>query len=107
MCSLAVYLLTNTASLVSYKRLCNIFNVSQDLIHSYCQYLQEAFIFNFLSFYTVKASERTRRPYKCHAVNLGLCKVVSFGHSPDSGKLVETIINCDILDKNNHEAFYW
>jgi len=105
--SLAVYLLTNTASLISYKRLCNIFNVSQDLIQSYCQYLQEAFLFNFLSFYTLKASERIRKPYKCHAIDLGLRKVVSFGHSPDSGKLVETLIHREILDKNHIEAFYW
>ncbi len=34
-------------------------------------------------------------------------KVVSFDHSPDSGRLVETLIHRDILDKNHFEAFYW
>ncbi len=105
--NLAIYLLTNTASLISYKRLCNIFNVSQDLVQSYCLYLQEAFLINFLSYYSFKTSERVRKPYKCHAIDLGLRKVVSIGHSPDLGKLVETFIHRFTLDNNHYEAYYW
>ncbi len=105
--NLAIYLLTNTASLISYKRLGNVFNASHDLIQSYCQYLEEAFLININTFYSIKAAERTRRPFKNHAIDLGLRKVVSFGQSQDLGKLVETLIHRSLSSQNKKEIFYW
>lgn len=105
--NLAIYLLSNTASLISFKRLSTIFNASNDLIQNYCEYLQEAFLIHFVSFYSFKAGERIRKPYKNHAIDLGLRRVVSFGQSQDLGKLVETLIHRQLSSKNNKELFYW
>ncbi len=105
--SIAIHLLTNTASLLSYKRLSDIFQVSVDLVESYVQYLHEAFVIDTLHIYRLKAAERIRNPLKIHAYDLGLRKVVSLSTSPDYGKLVETIVHNHLLSLEQDGLFYW
>ncbi len=105
--SIAIHLLTNTASLLSYKRLSDIFQVSTDLVETYVQYLHEAFVIDTLHIYRLKASERARNPLKIHAYDLGLRKVVSLSTSPDYGKLLETIVHNHLATLEQDELFYW
>ncbi|MCB1119812.1 MAG: ATP-binding protein, partial [Chlamydiia bacterium] len=105
--NLAVYLLTQTASLISFKRLCDLFSASQDLIQSYCQYLHEAFLIDMLPLYTLKTGERTRNPLKAHAIDLGLRNVVSFGRSTDQNKLIESMVYHHLLSTKQDGIFYW
>lgn len=105
--NIAVHVLTNTSTLVSYKRLADIFQVSQDLAQSYITYLEEAFIIHSLSFYSLKASERTRNPFKVHALDLGLRKVASLSASMDETKLIETQVHNTLLRKKTDGIFYW
>ena len=105
--NIAIYLLTNTACLISYKRLSEIFQVSLDLVQTYIQYLHEAFVIARLSIYRLKAAERSRSPLKIHACDLGLRKVVSLSTSPDYGKLLETLIHNYCVTHSTDLLFYW
>jgi len=105
--NIAVYLLTQTGSLISYKRLCDLFSASQDMVQSYCHYLQEAFVIDMLPLYTLKTGERTRNPLKAHAIDIGLRQVVSYGQPSDKGKLVESLVYRKLLSAEQDGLFYW
>lgn len=105
--NLAVHLLTNTSTLITYKRLADVFQVSQDLAQAYVGYLEEAFIINMLDFYSLKAAERTRNPLKGHAIDLGLRKIASLSSSTDETKLIETVVHNTLLRFQQDELFYW
>ncbi|MEK7865744.1 MAG: ATP-binding protein [Planctomycetota bacterium] len=105
--ALAVHLLTSTAGLVSFQRLARQFEVSLDMVRSYCGFLEEAFLVRFLPFFSLKAAERQRRPQKVHAVDLGVRNAVCLSASPDLGRLAETAV-VNALDREPHDGlFYW
>jgi len=105
--NIAVHALTNTATLITYKRMADIFQVSQDLAQAYMGYLNEAFMIKTINFYSLKASERARNPMKVHAVDLGLRKVVSISSSVDETKLIETQVLNALMREQHEEIFYW
>lgn len=105
--SIAVHVLTNTSTFITYKRLADIFQVSQDLAQAYLNYLSEAFIIKTLSFYSLKASERVRNPVKVHAMDLGLRKIASLSASTDETKLLETQVHNTLLRREKEGLFYW
>lgn len=105
--NLAVYLLTHSGSLVSFQRLAKIFEVSLDLAQSYCQHLQEAFLVDFLPFYSRKAAERQRNPHKIYAIDLGLRNIVQLSASTDEGHLLETAVYHQLLQQSHDGIFYW
>lgn len=105
--NIAVHLLTNTSTLVTYKRLADVFQISQDLAKSYVGYLCEAFIINTPEFYSLKAAVRTRNPMNVHAVDLGLRKVASLSASQDETKLIETQVHNMLLRNEHNQLYYW
>ena len=105
--NLAVYLLTQTGSLVSYQRIAKVFEVSLDLAHSYCQYLQEAFLVDWLPYYSQKAAERQRNPNKVYAIDLGLRNIVSLSASADEGHIIETAVYHALRQTDHDGIFYW
>lgn len=105
--NIAVHLLTNTSTLFTYKRLADIFQVSQDLAQAYVGYLSEAFIIKTLDFYSLKASERTRNPLKVHAIDLGLRKIASISASTDETKLIETQVFNTLSRHQRQQIYYW
>lgn len=104
---LAVYLLTQTASLVSYHRIANQFGISIEKARSYCAFLQEAFLIDCLSYFSLKTAERNRHPFKVHAVDLGLRQVVALSGSADYGRLMETVVCHQLRMKHSGELYYW
>jgi uncharacterized protein len=105
--NVAVFLLTQTASLISFQRVAKIFGVSLHLAQAYCQYLQEAFLVDLASFCSRKVAERNRNPQKVHAVDVGLRNAVSLAHSEDKGRLMETMVYNAIQRNVNDGVFYW
>lgn len=105
--NLAVHLLSHTSDLISYHRLANLFGISLEMTSNYCHYLQEAFIIDFIPFYSLKVAERNRHPKKVHACDLGIRHVASFTHSPDSGKLIETLVYQHLQRQFRDDIFYW
>lgn len=105
--NLAVYLLGQTASLVSYQRLANVFEISKTAARTYCHYLEEAYLVSFLPFYSLKSAERLRRPSKVHAIDTGLRNAVSLSTAPDRGRMMETAVHNALLGEDTHGLFYW
>lgn len=105
--NMAVFLLTQTGSLVSYQRLSDLFNASHEMVKNYCHYLQNAFLIKFLDFYTLKTGERVRKPMKAHAIDLGLRRIVSFGQKTDECKLIESMVYRELLETAQDGIFYW
>jgi len=105
--NLAVYLLAQTASLVSFQRLANVFEISKTMVSAYCHYLAEAYLVSFLPFYTLKSAERLRRPSKVHAIDLGLRNAVSLSAAPDRGRLMETAVHNALARESSEGLFYW
>lgn len=105
--NLAVYLLGQTASLVSFQRLANVFEISKTVVSAYCRHLEEAFLVSFLPFYTLKSAERLRRPSKVHAIDPGLRNAVSLSAAPDRGRLMETVVHNALLGERSDGLFYW
>lgn len=104
---LAVYLLTQTSCLISYKRLAHIYDVSSDIIQAYCGYIEEAFLMNSLSVCSLKAAERQRNPKKIHAHDLGFRRIANFSAFADKGKIMETAVFHALNRKENDGIFYW
>jgi len=105
--SLAVHLLTQTASLVSLKRLAGIFKVSLDLARTYCGYLEEAFLVSFAELYSLKTAERLRHPKKVHAVDTGLRNAVAMSAAPDRGRLAESAVFGSLARQSHDGLYYW
>ncbi len=105
--NIAVHLLTQTGKLISFQRIAEIFQISGDAATSYCRYLQESFMIEFLPFFSLKAAIRQRHPKKVHAMDLGLRNVVSLAHSPDDGHLAESLVYHCLRRKFGDNVFYW
>ncbi len=104
---LVSHLLTQTGKLISYQRLANIFEVSNDLSVSYCHYAQEAYLVEFLPFYSIKSSIRQRHPQKIHALDLGIRNIVSIAHSDDEGHKMETVVYQALRRRFGDKVYYW
>jgi len=105
--SIVTTLLTQTGTLVSYQRIANLFQVSNDLSINYCNYAVEAYLFEFLSFYSVKSAIRHRHPKKIHALDVGLRNAVSLAHSADEGHIIETLVYGALRRRFGENIFYW
>lgn len=105
--SLAVHLLTQTASLVTLKRLAGIFDVSVELARTYCGYLEEAFLVSFAEIYSLKTADRLRNPRKVHAVDTGLRNAVAMSGTPDRGRLAETAVFQHLARQSQDGLYYW
>lgn len=105
--NLAVHLLTQTGSIISFQRISKLFGVSLDLAISYCHFLSEAFLVEFLPFYSDKIGVRTRNPHKVYAVDLGLRTIANLAHSADKGHIIETAVFNALQRRDNDGIFYW
>ncbi|HXW52912.1 MAG TPA: ATP-binding protein [Myxococcota bacterium] len=104
--NLAVFLLTQTASLISFNRLAAIFGISVEMASHYCHYLEEAFLINLLSHYSLKTAERNRQPKKVHALDAGLRNAIALSFSKDLGRVLESAVYCHLLRMKNDGIFY-
>lgn len=105
--SIAVHLLTQTAKRLSFNRIANTFQVSNDLGVSYCRHIQESYMVDFLPYYSMKVSVRQRHPQKVYTMDLGLRRAVGLPHSADEGRLVETLVYHHLRSLYGENIFYW
>ncbi len=105
--NIAVHLLSQTGKLISYQRIANVFQLSEEATKNYCHYIQEAFLIEMLFYYSVKASIRQRRPKKVHAIDLGLRNTVSISNAKDEEKVVESLIYQNLRKRYGNHVFYW
>lgn len=105
--SLAVHLLTQTGNLISGQRIAKLFDVSLDLARDYSNFIQEAFMINFVPYFSHKVAERNRNPHKVFSIDLGLRNMASLAHSKDDGHMIETLVFQSLLRHENDGIFYF
>lgn len=105
--NIAVHLMTQTACLFSVNRIAKLFQISLDMASSYCGFIQEAFLVDYLPYFSLKAAERNRNPQKIHVNDLGLRQIASISLSMDYGKLAETLVYQELKRKFRSDIFYW
>ena len=104
--AIAVHVLTQTGSLISFQRIAAIFNISPVMAQNYCYYLQEAYLTELLPFYSLKAALRQRNPQKLHATDLGIRNQVGLSGSIDQGRLIESLVYNALKQVKNDGIFY-
>ena len=105
--NIAVHLLSQTSKLISFQRVSNVFQMSEETTKNYCHYIQEAFVVEMLSYYSVKASIRQRHPQKVHAMDLGIRNTVSITNSKDEGRVIESLVYQNLRKRHGNNVFYW
>lgn len=105
--NMAVHLMTQTGCLFSVSRMASLFQVSKDMAANYCQAIQESFLVDYLSVFSLKTAERNRNPQKIHVNDLGLRRIASLSTSPDHGKLAETLVYQQLQRQHRNQVFYW
>lgn len=104
--ALAHNLLVNTGNLMTYNRLKNTLDLAMDQVRSYCSYLQECYLVQFVPRFTWKASGVDKAPRKVYATDTGLRNAVSFRFSGDIGRLAETAVAMHLARDPDSRLFY-
>ena len=105
--NIAVHLITQTACLCSINRIANIFGISLEMASTYCHYIAESFLVDFVPYFSLKTAERQRNPQKIHVSDLGFRKIASLSTSPDHSKLIETTLYHALKRQHRDDIFYW
>ena len=104
--NLAIHLLGQSSCLITYNRLAHILGSNPDVIQEYCHYLQEAYLFELVSHFSLKIAERLRNPQKLHAVDLGLRNLLAVSGSVDNGKVTETLVHNHLRNNTRDDIYY-
>ena len=105
--NIAIHLFGQSASLLSYKKIANQFGVSADLAQTYCNYISECFLVDFLQHFSLKASIRNRNPKKVHAIDVGMRNRLAITGSQDRGRLLESIVFNKLMATARSNIYYW
>lgn len=103
---MGIYLISNTAKIISIESLKITFNLSYEAVFSYLEYFKEAFLnFELLQFsYSLKNQFKTLK--KNFAVDTGLANAVSFKFSEDKGRILEQSVFLE-LKRRGSEIYYY
>jgi predicted AAA+ superfamily ATPase len=109
--SLCSYLINNICGAYSSRKLAAILGFKSDMtVEKYVGYLAEAYMIFSLHCYSAKAGERIKTPKKVYAVDNGFVDAKAVQFSPDSGKLMENLVFCELVKKGaeiNRDLFYY
>jgi len=105
---LAIYLLTNSASLFTTRKLRNFTGLSIDSIRDYLSYLEDSFLIetteNFS--YSLKETKHVQKPKKAYCIDNGMRNIVGFRFLKEEGKLAENTVFLE-LKRREKEPYYW
>lgn len=108
---LGIYLINNVSAQYSARKLVNVLNFRSGVtLEKYLGYLVEAYLFFSLGRYSTKALERLTAPRKAYAVDTGFVTAKAVQHSPDTGKLMENLVFCELIKRGyqpNRDLFYY
>lgn len=99
---LARYLLSNSASEISYSKLMSIFGVAgKHTIKQWISYLENAYVLFELERFSFKLKESVMAPKKVYGIDTGLVNAVSL--STDVGRAMECAVAIELLRRKH----YW
>jgi predicted AAA+ superfamily ATPase len=104
---LAFYLMSNPASLISFNKLKNQFQVgSVNTIKSYIGYMENSWLLFTLNVYDYSVKRQQIAPKKVYCIDTGLANAVGFGFSPNTGKLLENLIYLTLRRKTKDIHYF-
>lgn len=103
---IANFSLTNVASKISTYKIEKDFGISNPNTRRYFEYFEEAFLLQFIPFFSYSVKKQIYNPEKVYSIDTGLRNAVSFKFSEDIGKLLENIVLLEFLRKKE-VPYYW
>ncbi len=109
--ALARYYLSNISNKISFNKLKDYLNIPLRTVERFSYYLEEAYVVSFLKRFSFKVKEQEKAARKVYSVDTGLCNVLGFRFSKDSGKIMENVVFLELMKINannpNFEIYYW
>lgn len=103
---IAIFSLTNVANKISTYKIEKDFGISNPNTRRYFEYFKEAFLLQFIHFFSYSVKKQIYNPEKVFSIDTGLRNAVSFKFSEDIGKLLENIVLLEFLRKKE-APYYW
>lgn len=104
---LAFYLVSNTASLVSYNKLKDLLKLgSVNTVINYVDYLENSWLFFVVNKYAYSVKEQQIAAKKTYAIDTGLIQTVGFSFSENKGKLIENAVYLQLKRKMKDTYYY-
>ena len=107
----ANYLISHTASHVSFNKIKNIFNLkSAHTALNYLSFLEGSFLFFLVPRFSYKAKERVIATRKIYVIDTGMIDALSVTFSSNIGKIYENIVFLELARRRlleRSELYYW
>lgn len=102
----AGFAMANIANKISSYRIKKDFDITSLSARRYFEYFQEAFLLQFIPFFSYSVKKQIYNPQKVFCIDTGLRNAVSFKFSEDIGKLLENVVYLELLRKKE-APYYW
>ncbi len=104
---LAFYLISNSASLVSYNKLKELLKLgSVNTVKRYIGYLENSWLFFIVNKYAYSVKEQQIAAKKIYSIDTGLAQSTGFSFSDNKGKLMENAVYLK-LRVNQYDPYYY
>ncbi|PIP24510.1 MAG: hypothetical protein CO140_02900 [Candidatus Moranbacteria bacterium CG_4_9_14_3_um_filter_40_7] len=103
---MAVFLLTNSAKIVTMEALKNNFNLSFETVSAYLEYFKDAFLIFDLPQFSFSLKKQQKAFKKFYAIDIGLAKNASFKFSEDRGRVLENAVFLELKLKRDGLYYY-
>lgn len=103
---IANFSLANISGKISTYKLEKDLGIANPNSRRYFEYFKEAFLLQFVPFFSYSVKKQMYNPPKVFSIDTGLRNAVSFKFSEDIGKLLENIVLLELLRKKE-KPYYW
>lgn len=104
---LAIYLLSNAASLFTYNKMKIAFGLgSVNTAKSYVDYLENSFLLYVINMFSYSLKQQMFTPKKAYCVDNGILNIVSFRFSENKGRFMENLVFIELL-RRGKEIYYY
>lgn len=103
---MAVYLLSNSAKIVTMESLKNNFNISFETVSTYLGYFKDSFLLFELPQFSFSLKKQQKAFKKFYAIDVAFAKNASFRFSEDRGRILENAVFLELKSRES-ELFYY
>ena len=103
---MAVFLLTNSAKIVTMESLKNNFNLSFETVATYVEYFKDSFLIFDLPQFSFSLKKQQKAFKKFYAIDVALAKNASFKFSEDKGRVLENAVFLE-LKREGQDLYYY
>jgi len=103
---LALFLLSNNATINAYNRLKNNFSTSFDTVRDYVEYLTNTYMILSIPKFDYSLKKQLANPKKFYAIDTGFSNAVSFNVSQKIGANLENVVFLELKRRGNQIYYY-